>query len=233
MSKLHWHLIINRYSFLPNANEKEGFVQRHAFPSHFWRISTDLKSRIILKRLLTIICSALFILPTGHHSEDFEHRLIYDLFKSGYSKEALPVTNKSEAIEVMFDMAYSQLIYLVRKLRSRILTRYHFKMRSLCKNAWKTNRNPLIGANLDLRNVVRSFAFADQTLLYGNSMSRACTENIFYCAQQDSCNFRPFKRPLATIGHVIIIVKHVAGDIWFEKKKLHVLISPNTNFSRT
>ena len=76
-----------------------------------------------------MICFALFILPTGHHSEDFEHRLIYDLFKSGYSKEALPVTNKSEAIEIMFDMAYSQLIYLVRKLWTHIhvLTRYHFK----------------------------------------------------------------------------------------------------------
>ena len=56
----------------------------------------------------------LFILAKGFHSEDFEHKLIHDLFKSGYSKEALPVRNKSEAIEVMFDMAYSQLIYLVR-----------------------------------------------------------------------------------------------------------------------
>ena len=42
--------------------------------------------------------------------------MIYDLFKTGYSKEALPVINKSEAIEIMFDMAYSQLIYLVRCL---------------------------------------------------------------------------------------------------------------------
>lgn len=50
----------------------------------------------------------------GHHREDYEHKLIRELFQSGYSKEALPVTNKSEAIEVMFDLAYSQLIYLVR-----------------------------------------------------------------------------------------------------------------------
>ena len=56
-------------------------------------------------------------LLAGQHREDFEHKLIYDLFKTGYSKEALPVINKSEAIEVMFDMAYSQLIYLVRYLR--------------------------------------------------------------------------------------------------------------------
>ena len=55
-------------------------------------------------------------LLVGQHREDFEHKLIYDLFKTGYSKEALPVMNKSEAIEVMFDMAYSQLIYLVRNL---------------------------------------------------------------------------------------------------------------------
>lgn len=56
-------------------------------------------------------------LSVGRHREDFEHKLIYDLFQTGYSKEALPVMNKSEAIEIMFDMAYSQLIYLVRKLR--------------------------------------------------------------------------------------------------------------------
>ena len=75
-----------------------------------------LKSRIILKRLFTRICFTSFILPTGYHNEDFEHSLIHDLFKSGYSKDALPVRNKSEAIEVKFDLAYSQLIYLVRKL---------------------------------------------------------------------------------------------------------------------
>lgn len=73
-----------------------------------------LKSRIIFKRLSTHDMFYLSILLIGYHSEDFEHRLIHDLFKSGYSKEALPVRNKSEAIEVMFDMAYSQLIYLVR-----------------------------------------------------------------------------------------------------------------------
>lgn len=55
-------------------------------------------------------------LLVGQHKDDFEHKLIHDLFKTGYSKEVLPVTNKSEAIEIMFDMAYSQLIYLVRKL---------------------------------------------------------------------------------------------------------------------
>ena len=56
-------------------------------------------------------------LLVGQHRDDFEHKLIHDLFTTGYSKEALPVINKSEAIEIMFDMAYSQLIYLVRKLR--------------------------------------------------------------------------------------------------------------------
>lgn len=55
----------------------------------------------------------------GQHKDDFEHKLIRELFKTGYSKEVLPVINKSEAIEIMFDMAYSQLIYLVRKLELR------------------------------------------------------------------------------------------------------------------
>ena len=63
-------------------------------------------------------------LLVGQHREDFEHKLIYDLFKTGYSKEALPVINKSEAIEIMFDMAYSQLIYLVRYLRLGVLHCY-------------------------------------------------------------------------------------------------------------
>lgn len=58
-------------------------------------------------------------LLVGQHKDDFEHKLIHDLFKTGYSKEVLPVINKSEAIEIMFDMAYSQLIYLVRKLELR------------------------------------------------------------------------------------------------------------------
>ncbi|XP_048581252.1 neuronal acetylcholine receptor subunit alpha-3 isoform X2 [Nematostella vectensis] len=45
------------------------------------------------------------------HTEDVEHRLLNDLFKD-YNKEARPVLNKSEAIEVQFDMAYAQLINL-------------------------------------------------------------------------------------------------------------------------
>lgn len=49
----------------------------------------------------------LFILFKGFYSEDFEYKLIYDLFKSGYSKEVLFVRNKLEVIEVMFDMVYS------------------------------------------------------------------------------------------------------------------------------
>lgn len=49
----------------------------------------------------------LFILFKGFYSEDFEYKLIYYLFKSGYSKEVLFVRNKLEVIEVMFDMVYS------------------------------------------------------------------------------------------------------------------------------
>ena len=83
------------------------------------------------KVFTSIFTCSFYPYTVGYHSEDFEHKLIHDLFKSGYSKEALPVRNKSEAIEVMFDMAYSQLIYLVRKQWTHILTRYLFKMRLL------------------------------------------------------------------------------------------------------
>lgn len=60
--------------------------------------------------------TSIFFVPPGNHQNDYEHKLINDLF-NGYSKEALPVMNKSEAIEIMFDLAYSQLIYLVSNLR--------------------------------------------------------------------------------------------------------------------
>ena len=68
---------------------------------------------ILHGRELPLVLLCLFY--AGYHNDDFEHKLINDLFHLGYSKEALPVINKSEAIEVKFDMAYSQLIYLVRK----------------------------------------------------------------------------------------------------------------------
>lgn len=48
------------------------------------------------------------------HKNDYEHKLINDLF-DGYSKDALPVMNKSTAIDVLFDLAYAQLISLVTK----------------------------------------------------------------------------------------------------------------------
>ena len=49
------------------------------------------------------------------HKKDYEHKLINDLFYDGYRKDALPVTNKSIAIDVHFDLAYAQLISLVTK----------------------------------------------------------------------------------------------------------------------
>mgnify|MGYP000418139986 CR=1 FL=1 len=55
-----------------------------------------------------------FFFPRGSHRTDYEHKLMKDLFQN-YSKEARPVMNKSEAIAVKFDLAYSQLIYLVRR----------------------------------------------------------------------------------------------------------------------
>lgn len=48
------------------------------------------------------------------HKNDYEHKLINELF-AGYKKDALPVMNKSIAIDVHFDLAYVQLISLVTK----------------------------------------------------------------------------------------------------------------------
>ena len=54
------------------------------------------------------------------HKNDYEHKLINDLF-DGYKKDALPVMNKSIAIDVHFDLAYAQLISLVTKWHVSLL----------------------------------------------------------------------------------------------------------------
>ena len=46
-------------------------------------------------------------------NDDDELRLVKDLFKN-YKSEVRPVKNKSEAIEVLFGIAYTQLVELVR-----------------------------------------------------------------------------------------------------------------------
>lgn len=74
--------------------------------------STVRKNFTLLVNLLAIFG---VVKSQGNFKEDIEHKLINHLFKSSYSKEALPVDNKSEAVEVTFDLAYSQLIYLDSK----------------------------------------------------------------------------------------------------------------------
>ena len=56
---------------------------------------------------LDIICNL------GHHANDSEHQLMKDLF-DGYNKDSRPVFNKSKAVNVELDVAYSQLVDLVR-----------------------------------------------------------------------------------------------------------------------
>ena len=48
---------------------------------------------------------------------DAEQRLIRNLF-TGYSKDGRPVINKTNSVEVKFDVAYSQLKELVVRLIS-------------------------------------------------------------------------------------------------------------------
>lgn len=55
----------------------------------------------------------MFLLSDSPHLRDIEHKLLHDLFLTNYSKEARPVLNKSDVVEVKFDLAYAQLINLV------------------------------------------------------------------------------------------------------------------------
>lgn len=51
----------------------------------------------------------------GSHAKDYEHRLMKDLF-DGYNKDSRPVFDKSKAVDVELDVAYSQLVDLVSRL---------------------------------------------------------------------------------------------------------------------
>ena len=63
---------------------------------------------------LDILIFSLFpVLNLGSHVNDSEHRLIEDLLRD-YKKDSRPVFNKSEAVKVELDVAYSQLVDLVR-----------------------------------------------------------------------------------------------------------------------
>lgn len=84
--------------------------------------------------------SSFVCMYAGYFKDDHEHKLINSLFKSNYSKEALPVVNKSEAVQVTFDLAYSQLIYLVREWVAVVTaslikknTEHHYVIQSGCK----------------------------------------------------------------------------------------------------
>ena len=61
-----------------------------------------------------LIFSLCLVLNLGSHVNDSEHRLIKDLLRD-YKKDSRPVFNKSEAVKVELDVAYSQLVDLVRR----------------------------------------------------------------------------------------------------------------------
>ena len=66
-----------------------------------------------LSPLDILIFSLFLVLNIGSHVNDSEHRLIEDLL-TDYKKDSRPVFNKSEAVKVELDVAYSQLVDLVR-----------------------------------------------------------------------------------------------------------------------
>lgn len=70
----------------------------------------------------------------GSHVNDSEHRLIEDLLRD-YKKDSRPVFNKSEAVKVELDVAYSQLVDLDGKnqiLSSKIWIRQYWYRSDRC-----------------------------------------------------------------------------------------------------
>ena len=63
------------------------------------------------------LSSFVFILDAVKKSDDDELRLVKDLFNN-YSKEVRPVKNKKAAIEVIFGIAYTQLVELVSTFKT-------------------------------------------------------------------------------------------------------------------
>ncbi|XP_048584097.1 neuronal acetylcholine receptor subunit alpha-10 [Nematostella vectensis] len=88
-------------------------------------------SRQTMACLLFLLLVSFVVRPVtsqGAHKHDIEHKLLNDLF-TNYSKIARPVLNKSEAIEVQFDLAYAQLINLNSKdqiLQSKVWFRQYW-----------------------------------------------------------------------------------------------------------
>ena len=63
------------------------------------------------------LSSFVFILDAVKKSDDDELRLVKDLFNN-YSKEVRPVKNKKAAIQVIFGIAYTQLVELVSTFKT-------------------------------------------------------------------------------------------------------------------
>lgn len=60
----------------------------------------------------------------GSHADDYEHRLMRDLF-DGYNKDSRPVFNKSKAVDVQLDVAFSQLVELVGDFLISLYIRFY------------------------------------------------------------------------------------------------------------
>lgn len=77
--------------------------------------------------------------------QDIEHRLIKNLLY-GYDKNVRPIKNKRMAIQVEFDLAYNQLVDLVRNS-------YHIRRRKIfCKK----NMKSILFAIADQRYLLRA-----------------------------------------------------------------------------
>lgn len=99
----------------------------------------------------------------GSHRNDHEHKLLKHLFEN-YSKEARPVMNKSQAIEVQFDLAYSQLIYLDSK--NQILSSKVW-LRQMWNNPF-LKWNPDNYGGIEAINIDPSLIWRPDIILYNN-----------------------------------------------------------------
>ena len=72
-----------------------------------------------------------YLLSTApHNQDDDEMRLVSHLLKT-YNKEVRPVQNKSDAVQVIFGMAYTQLLDLVRYFHAHFISSFQS-----CRNCY-------------------------------------------------------------------------------------------------
>lgn len=113
--------------------------------------------------ILSIISVFATVSAQETHRDDFEHKLLKDLFYQ-YNKESRPVYNKSKAVDVELDIAYSQLVNLDGK--NQILSSKIW-IRQIWKNPFLSWR-PIDYDGLEAINVDPKLVWKPDLVLYNN-----------------------------------------------------------------